>query len=229
MESIERRLNRARDEVVGRLRLREQAIERLQQTKTKHAAAELHHVRVGQAAGVVREVAKATQDQFAFRVSQLVTTALEGIFPDPYEFVIDFVDKRGTVEADVYLRRGDKRYDVMEATGGGVVDTISLVLRVALWSLARPRRRNVLVLDEPLRFLSRDRQADASRMLARISRELGLQMIIVTHEEELIEQADTVFRVQHNGERSLVRFERRGGEVGVQAQDKPRQARRRRA
>jgi DNA repair exonuclease SbcCD ATPase subunit len=50
-------------------------------------------------------------------------------------------------------------------------------------------------MDEPLKFLSVDRQEYASAMIKQLSERLGLQFIIVTHEEELAAHADKTFSV----------------------------------
>jgi DNA repair exonuclease SbcCD ATPase subunit len=87
----------------------------------------------------------------------------------------------------------------MDAAGGGAVDVAAFALRVASWSMQRPRTRPVIILDEPMRFLSPDLQPKASDMLQELSQKLGLQFIIVTHEEELTQQVDKVFEVLKKG------------------------------
>ena len=47
-----------------------------------------------------------------------------------------------------------------------------------------------------MRFLSRDLHHKATEMLKEISEKLGLQIIMVTHSEELIEAADKVFTIR---------------------------------
>jgi DNA repair exonuclease SbcCD ATPase subunit len=62
----------------------------------------------------------------------------------------------------------------------------------------------VLILDEPFRYLSTDLQSKASEMLNEISERLGLQIIMVTHEEELVDEVDKTFRVRINKGKSTV-------------------------
>jgi len=149
-----------------------------------------------QAQLILQSVAKLTQDELCFHISELVTLALEAVFPDPYKFVLEFVLRRGKSEADLYFLKGKERVHPTTASGGGAVDVAAFALRVSLWSLKRPRTRNVLILDEPFRFLSEDLQPKASQMLKEISERLKLQMIIVTHEYQLLESADKVFDVK---------------------------------
>jgi len=93
----------------------------------------------------------------------------------------------------------------MDAVGGGVVDVAAYALRIALWSLKRPRPRPVMILDEPMRFLSRDLQGRASTMIREIGSKLSIQHVIVSHEENLLEAADKVFAVENKKGVSVVK------------------------
>ena len=99
------------------------------------------------------------------------------------------VHKSGTVGSDNFkLRRKDDE-------GGGLIDVISFALRVVLHSLETPQSRNVLVLDEPLKWTGK-LMSKAGQMIKEISNRLGLQVILVTHEPELSEIADRSFFVE---------------------------------
>jgi hypothetical protein len=188
------------------------ALERL---KGERAAAEASVVKVEQfiktnaavlealrkAQEVIQAVAQATQQQLEYHVSEIATLALAAVFPDPYTLHLDFELKRGRSEAVITFGRGDERFNALKSSGGGPVDVAAFGLRVALWSLQSPRTRPTLVMDEPFRFVSRGLQARASAMVKEVSERLGIQFIIVTHEDTLIENADKVIEVAiKNGE-----------------------------
>ena len=143
----------------------------------------------------IQIVAQQTQEELTYRLDELVTLAMAAVFDDPYALEVEFVQRRGRTEADIWFVRDGKRVDPMAASGGGAVDVASFALRVALWSLAQPRTRNTLILDEPLRFLSRGYLPKASAMLKEISEKLGIQVIMVTHSDDLTECSDKVFEV----------------------------------
>jgi DNA repair exonuclease SbcCD ATPase subunit len=84
----------------------------------------------------------------------------------------------------------------LSASGGGAVDIAAFGLRLSLWTLPEKRTRGVIVLDEPFRFLSKDLHAKAGQAIKELSARLGLQFIIVTHENTLQESADKIFRVE---------------------------------
>jgi ABC-type uncharacterized transport system YnjBCD ATPase subunit len=145
---------------------------------------------------ILRAVGLETQKQLQYHISDITSLALEAVFPDPYELVAEFVQRRNKTECDLYFTRRESRMDPMEATGGGAVDVAAFALRIASWSMKSPKRRNVIILDEPLKNLSEGYQEKGSQMIKELSTRLGLQFIIVTHEETLTEYADRVFHVR---------------------------------
>ena len=151
-----------------------------------------------QAKEIIREVGLKTQQQLQFHISDIASLALEAVFPDPYTLSVEFVQRRNKTECDLSFTRGENKIDPLEASGGGAVDIAAFALRIASWSMNHPKTRNVIILDEPFRFLSEDMQEQASTMLKEISERLGIQFIIVTHEQTLTEYADKVFEVKKN-------------------------------
>lgn len=153
---------------------------------------------------ILQLVAEQTQQQFQYKISELVTLALQSVFPDPYEFRVKFTQRRNKTEADlVFIRKGEE-VDPMEASGGGVVDVAAFALRMSLYTLQKPKSRPTIVMDEPFRFVSRDLQPRVSQLLKELSQRLGLQFIIVTHQNSLIEYADKVFEVTKERKHSKV-------------------------
>ena len=151
---------------------------------------------IARAMEIIQQVAKLTQAQLEIHISELVSLALEAVFPNPYRMVLKFETRRNRSEADLLLQdENGNLLSPMDAVGGGVVDVAAFSLRIALWSLKRPKPRAVMLMDEPLRFLSSDLQDRASRMIKEVSDKLGIQFLIVSHDEKLIESAGKVIRV----------------------------------
>lgn len=153
---------------------------------------------------VIKMVALRTQEHLQYHISETVTGALRAVFPDPYEFVVEFVERRGRTECDLLFKRGDMSVDPLTAAGGGAVDVAAFALRVAAWSMMRPRSRALLILDEPFRYLSADLLPRAGEMLQEVASRLGLQVLLVTHAEELVAGADKVFEVRKARRTSVV-------------------------
>lgn len=148
-----------------------------------------------QAREVINQVGLKTQNQISFHISEITSLALDAVFPNPYELTAEFTQRRNKTECDLYFVRDEEKVDPLSAAGGGAVDVAAFALRVASWSMQRPRSRNTLIIDEPLRYLSANLLPLAGEMLKQISERLKLQIIMVSHCEELIEAADKVFQV----------------------------------
>ena len=161
-------------------------------------------IRHEKAREIVREVGLKTQQQLQFHISDITSLALEAVFPDPYELKVEFVQRRNKTECDLLFVRDDMEIDPIEASGVGAIDVAAFALRIASWSMMRPHSRNVIILDEPFRFLSTNYQEQASNMIKEISDKLGLQFIIITHEENLTPSADRIFQVKKRGKVSKV-------------------------
>lgn len=136
---------------------------------------------------LIQTIAESVQRQAHSQISEVVTRCLKAVFgPDAYDFHIDFRQVRGRTEARLLFLRDGQEVDPTGAAGGGIVDIAALALRVSCLMLARPRLRRVLVLDECFRFLHGDRFEDVQTLLTTLSREMGIQFILTTHETMLM-------------------------------------------
>ena len=153
---------------------------------------------------IIREVGLKTQQQLQYHISDITSLALETVFPDPYTLSVEFVERRNKTECDLFFVRDENKVDPLEASGVGAIDVAAFALRIASWSMENPKTRNVIILDEPFKFLSEDYQEAASNMLKEISKKLGIQFIIVTHEQVLTAYADKIFEVKKRNKRSKV-------------------------
>lgn len=160
-----------------------------------------------QAQAFLQKIAQDTQSQLKFQIEDIVNLALETCFPNEYVFQLQFTIARGKTDAElVFLSQKTGRpIDPMNASGGGVVDLTSFALRIASYALEQGID-NVIILDEPFRFISRDLQVRAGEILKTLSEKLGLQILMVTHIGEMIDIADKVFEVKKNSDgRSIVK------------------------
>ena len=162
----------------------------------------IHHERARE---IIREVGLITQKQLQVHISDIVSLALEAVFSDSYTLEVDFVERRNRTECDLFFLCNGERIDPITASGGGAVDVASFALRVASWSMALPHSRNTLVLDEPFRYLSTELLPQAGEMLKQLAKEMGLQIIMVTHSDELVDCADRTFEVKQTKNVSFVR------------------------
>lgn len=139
-----------------------------------------------QAQSMLQGIARNMQERAHKQISKVVTKCLQSSFGDAYEFKILFEEKRGKTDArPVFIKDGNET-DPMDGSGGGVVDLAAFALRVSSLVLCRPQRRKLLLLDEPFRFVSREYRPAASKILKTISKDLGVQILLVTHSRKLL-------------------------------------------
>lgn len=144
---------------------------------------------------IIKLVGLETQKTLQFHISDIASLALESIFQEPYKLVLEFVERRNKTECDIMFEREGIHFDPLDSSGVGAVDVAAFALRIASWSMAVKRTRNTIILDEPMRFLSAEYQENASEMIREISKKLGIQFIIITHEPNYAAYADRTFTV----------------------------------
>jgi hypothetical protein len=145
-----------------------------------------------------------TQVRFKGHVEGLVTKAIQAVYPRDFQFLLDFERVRNKLECVPRLKEGNTVYDdIRDCQGGGLVDVIAFGFRLVLWHLMNPKSINTIILDEPFRFLG-EYTVKAGQMLKEVSHKLGVQIIMVTHDDTLAEIADRSFTVIYNGVKSIV-------------------------
>jgi len=156
---------------------------------------------LAEALSVMNAVSILCQDQFKSVVEGIVTDAVRFVYGDDYSFEMESEIKRNQPEIHFFVTIGGQRYSIRnDDIGGGVVDIIAFTLRVTFWALQDPQTDNTLVLDEPLKNVDSDRLVLVGDMIQKLSRDLNLQFIMVTHETQLAEAADASWLVSksHN-------------------------------
>lgn len=143
---------------------------------------------------VVQSVALELQDSVRTKVQSIVQTALDATFPGNV-FLMEFVTRRDRTEVDMYISDAEgNKQSVLFGNGGGLKDVVSFALRVAVWSLD-DGASDVIVLDEPMKFMSAGCRNQGAELLDVLSRDLGVQFIVVSHVPEIIENASRAYIV----------------------------------
>ena len=140
-------------------------------------------------------VGTACQEQVKSVVEKLVSEALQAVFGDNYGFELELKIVRNQPEIYMYVIRDGQKFTLKEELGGGIVDLVSFVMRIVLWSISTPRSASVMILDEPGKFISKDLQELFGEVIIELSRMLGIQFVVISHEEELIGIADISYKV----------------------------------
>ena len=163
---------------------------------------------------IIQSVAKITQSELEYRITEPVSLALASVYSNPYKLSAKFnITGRGTTECDLSFERNGNIIKPLKASGGGPIDIASFALRVGSWSLARPRSRPIMIVDEPFKWIDKKKISGsdmttmhlAGQMLKDITKPppdgLGLQIIMISHIDELISCADRIFEtsIDKNG------------------------------
>lgn len=172
----------------------------IKQDKIKLKKLNLELERSEKAKEIIHIVAKKTQEKLEIKLSTLVSLAMHSIFPNPYNLKTEFISRRGKIEADLYFEKNDTLYNPMRSVGGGAVDIASLSLRFSSWVLQTyPKTRSIMFLDEPLKWLKgKGLPEKGAEVIKEISKKLGIQIIMISHDPELIDSADNLIETYIN-------------------------------
>lgn len=133
---------------------------------------------------MIRTAAVKVQQTVHDQIASVVTRCLAAVFEaDAPVFRILFEKKRGKTQARLVFVQDGKEIDPQDGDAGGLLDVAAFALRLAALRLAVPRPRQLLVLDEPFRMLSKDYSERAAALLLALSKELNIQIVIVTHND----------------------------------------------
>lgn len=156
---------------------------------------------------LLQKVSKHTREQARRQIETLVTNCLQYIFDSEIEFKIEIDEVRGRPEAEFYTvnKYDDKvvKMKPQEAKGGGVVDIISLAVRVAMLQCSNLDIKGPVIFDEPAKHVSDEYIIQVGEFLKQISRMFDRQVILVTHNIHLKEIADRCYRIESINGKSL--------------------------
>lgn len=129
---------------------------------------------------------------------EVITYGLQHILGSDYSFEMEFT-RRGNLQEvsfNVKSRTLAGGYDPLDTSGGGVIDIVSLALRVAIIELHQPRIDGPIVLDESFKHLSRQHLYSAGGFLKALTERINRQIIMVSHKSEFEKEADKAITVK---------------------------------
>ena len=184
------------EEKLNTIKIKKQSTEELLNTRKQR----LEEIKVEtetilKSISVRQNIATEVQKQLSVKVDSIVNLGLKTIFGDEYTFKLEYVPARGKTEVEFNLYNKDGRQiDPMLQNGGGLVDLLTLCLRIAVYNISHVD--NVIVFDEAMKFLSKGFKEKAAELIQTLSERLGIQFIEVTHIEEMMEHSDKQFVIK---------------------------------
>ncbi len=141
-----------------------------------------------EAQDIAQQIAQTIQQQAHNRIAGVVSKCLEAVFvgENVYGFKIHFDRKRGRTEARLVLtKNGNEIDDPLDFDSGGVCEVAAFALRLSCLVLSKPRLRKVILFDEPFKSISVDYLDNVRELIDKLSKDFGVQFIIVTHISQL--------------------------------------------
>ena len=180
------------EEVLNKAVVKRQSSKELlekRQTRKQELAEELETVLKSQV--LLQSVAEEVQSKLSVKINNIVNLGLETCFPE-YTFELQYVPARGKTEVRFVFKKDNDEVDILNQNGGGLVDLACFTLRIAVYALSSTD--NVIVLDEPFRFVSKSLRPKIAELMETLSEKMNIQFIYVTHIDELSSAADKEFR-----------------------------------
>lgn len=149
---------------------------------------------------MLEAVAQQAQDIIREKIDKVVTTALQTVYQDGnLTFETEIVRVGNRMEVNFLFRYGGEAAagPVLDSIGGGVLDVASFALRVCLYRLLGAT--GPIILDEPFRMLNRDAVPRVAEFAQRVSRDMDIQLVVVTHDPVMAESADNVIQFTSRG------------------------------
>jgi DNA repair exonuclease SbcCD ATPase subunit len=137
-------------------------------------------------------VQELTRNKIKEGFESIVTYALRFIFNQDYKFELSFNRRGNLQEVDFNIIPSDRKEssDPLDSSGGGVLDVVSLALRIVLLELSKPKIPGFIALDESTKHISKEYLPNVYKWIKIMSTKLSRQFIFVTHQSEFINLAD---------------------------------------
>ena len=139
-----------------------------------------------------------TKEKLKAGFEQIVTYAFRYVFNGDYKLNLEFNRRGNLQELDftVSTPTCKKAFDPIVSDAGGILDILSLALRISLLELSKPKIEGFIVLDEPFRNINGDFYLQNSlKFIKKISEKTKRQIIFMTNEKSAIEIADNLIEV----------------------------------
>jgi len=195
----------ARDQYVNDVRDRDSLKTKLEDLKETKGVLEAK-LRDAESARTIHQiVAQKTLANLEFHISTLTSTALCSVDPTWPEFIARMETRRNQTETDLLFKEFGVEQRPLESSGFGTCDVAGYALRPTLWSLNKTRES--FIHDEPFRDVSPDLQHRVSPVIKMVADKLKLQILMVSHADDINVAADRTFYVSKEGKYSLVEEE----------------------
>lgn len=178
---------------------REKILEQINENKDKIKVIQAEVDLIEKVSLLLQRTSEFARNQAKTQIESLTTNCLQFIFENNIEFEIEIEELYGKANAEFYVTT--KVDDTIiktkpeQSRGGGIVDIISLALRIAFLQVHKPKIEGPLILDEPAKHVSEDYIFNVADFLKKTSEIFERQIIMVTHNNHLSAIGTKSYRV----------------------------------
>lgn len=198
-EEIYHRFDKFSKDVSRQEGIRDSIKEQIEKKKGEIREIEGEETKLNGVVFLLQKAADFSRNQATHQIEDIVTQSIAYIMQNSSRFIVDLSEKRGLPIAEFFVESDYGDYKVKTkpelSRGGGVVDIVSLALRIAFLENHRPKMDGPLFLDEPGKHISDDYIFNMGEFLKECSRLFSRQIIMVTHNDYLTNICDKAFRV----------------------------------
>ena len=209
------RFNLARDKFIAKKSKLEESRSQLRRTAVSISFLQTKRKEWIMAREFFAEVAKMTQADITDYLNSTVSLAINNIPSDqPLKLISQFETRRNQQELDLYIQEGNQEPILLDSkvdlVGNSVEELAAFASRLCVASIKNPQPTPFQMHDEPFRALSQESMETVLKMVKELQEELGLQLIFLTHRDDLAAIGDTVIDIKKRKGRSIVKEVRSG-------------------
>ncbi len=148
---------------------------------------------------IIEGIALERRNKLKDGICNVVTETIKTLYGDEYRFDMSYEEKnnRSSLEMSVIREyEGNEVKRQMEGFGGGVADSVSVPLKMMV--LKGSETGDILILDEAFKHADSDVVERVGEFLKEISNRLGIQVILITHHESILQYAEKGFHLVNN-------------------------------
>jgi len=155
---------------------------------------------------LLEDVANSRRANMKGGIEKVVTEALQVIYGNRYAVRLEYDVKnnRSFLEIKVAktLKNGAEVVRNPDGCGQGVSDTISVPLRLLV--IMGSKTDNVCVLDESYKQVNPERVELVSKFISQVTKELGIQVVMMSHHDSMKDSVDKAFWLGDDGEKTIL-------------------------
>ncbi len=189
LDASAQRLHGSYDEVEARLRLANTAL------KTARSEVEI----LEQVTTLIQGLEASWNKNFQKSLSRIISRGLTLVFEETMELRITTKVRADVTTVDFTIVQGEGKdaieTPILGAKGGTVIALVNVLIRALLILSARPPLRRYMQLDEPFGLADDSYIPAMGTILRGLCDKLGFQIVVVSHEEALVDICDVAYEV----------------------------------